>query len=48
MRELEVLDSGHLKLEWRERKAFFEEELDGHVRSEGVQKREDFSYVLIS
>src|SRR5712664_705336 len=34
MRELEVLDRGHLKLEWEERKAFFEEELDGHVRSE--------------
>lgn len=34
MRELEVLDRGHLKLEWEERKAFFEEELDGQVRSE--------------
>src|SRR2546425_10160314 len=34
MRELEVLDRGHLKLEWEERKAFFEEELDGHGRSE--------------
>jgi putative transposase len=32
MRELEVLDSGHLKLEWQERKAFFEEELDQQVR----------------
>lgn len=32
MRELEVLDSGHLKLEWEERKAFFEEELDQQVR----------------
>ncbi len=34
MRELEVLDRGHLKLEWEERKAFFEEELDEQVRSE--------------
>ena len=34
MRELEVLDRGHFKLEWEERKAFFEEELDEHVRSE--------------
>jgi len=33
MRELEVLDRGHLKLEWEERKAFFAEELDEHVRS---------------
>lgn len=33
MRELEVLDSGHLKLEWAERKAFFEEELGEQVRS---------------
>ncbi len=32
MRELEVLDRGHLKLEWEERKAFFEEELDEQVR----------------
>jgi putative transposase len=32
MRELEVLDSGHLKLEWEERKAFFEEELEQQVR----------------
>jgi putative transposase len=34
MRELEVLGNGHLKLEWAERKAFFEEELQEHVRSE--------------
>jgi putative transposase len=33
MRELEVLDSGHLKLDWEERKAFFEEELEEQVRS---------------
>lgn len=31
MRELEVLGDGHLKLEWEERKAFFEEELNGQV-----------------
>jgi putative transposase len=34
MRELEVLDKGHLKLSWEERKAFFEEELGERVRSE--------------
>jgi putative transposase len=34
MRELQVLDRGHLKLDWEERKAFFEEELDEQVRSE--------------
>jgi putative transposase len=34
MRELEVLGEGHLKLDWEERKAFFEEELDEQVRSE--------------
>ena len=34
MRELEVLDQGHLKLTWEERKEFFEEELGEHVRSE--------------
>jgi transposase-like protein len=33
MRELEVLDNGHLKLEWEERKAFFEEDLNEQVRS---------------
>ena len=37
MRELEVLDNGHLKLEWEERKAFFEEELEEQVRS-GVKQ----------
>ncbi len=37
MRELEVLDGGHLKLEWEERKAFFEEELDEQVRG-GVKR----------
>ena len=37
MRELEVLDRGHLKLDWEERKAFFEEELDEQVRS-GVKR----------
>lgn len=26
MRELEVLDRGHLKLDWEERKEFFEDE----------------------
>lgn len=34
MRELKVLDGGHLKLSWAERKAFFEEELTERVRSE--------------
>ncbi len=34
MRELEVLDGGHLKLSWKERKEFFEEELREHVRGE--------------
>lgn len=34
MRELEVLDGGHLKLCWEERKAFFEEELGEQVRGE--------------
>jgi transposase-like protein len=33
MRELEVLDNGHLKVEWEERKAFFEEDLNEQVRS---------------
>ena len=37
MRELEVLDNGHLKLDWEERKAFFEEELEEQVRS-GVKQ----------
>jgi hypothetical protein len=31
MRELEVRNSGHLKLGWKERKAFIEEELDRQV-----------------
>ena len=34
MRELEVLDGGHLKLSWKERKEFFEEELGEQVRGE--------------
>ncbi len=34
MRELEVLDGGHFKLCWEERKAFFEEELGEQVRGE--------------
>ena len=34
MRELKVLDQGHFKLSWEERKEFFEEELGEHVRSE--------------
>jgi putative transposase len=34
MRELEVLDQGHFKLSWEERKEFFEEELGEQVRSE--------------
>ena len=34
MRELKVLNGGHLKLSWSERKAFFEEELGEQVRSE--------------
>jgi putative transposase len=40
MRELEVLDRGHLKLDWEERKAFFEGELDERVRSEVKQMLE--------
>jgi len=34
MRELEVLDGGHLKLSWKDRKEFFEEELGEQVRGE--------------
>jgi putative transposase len=34
MRELEVLDKGHLKLSWEDRKEFFEEELGEQVRGE--------------
>ena len=34
MRELKVLEQGHLKLSWEERKEFFEEELGEQVRSE--------------
>jgi len=34
MRELKVLDQGHFKLSWEERKEFFEEELGEQVRSE--------------
>jgi hypothetical protein len=34
MRELEVLDQGHLKLSWEDRKEFFEEELGERVRRE--------------
>jgi putative transposase len=34
MRELKVLNGGHLKLSWSERKAFLEEELGEQVRSE--------------
>jgi putative transposase len=34
MRELEVLDKGHLKLSWAERKELFEEELGEQVRSQ--------------
>jgi len=34
MRELQVLDGGHLNLGWEERKAFFEEELGEQVRGE--------------
>ncbi len=34
MRELQVLDGGHLKVSWEERKAFFEEELGEQVRGE--------------
>ncbi len=34
MRELQVLDGGHLSLGWEERKAFFEEELGEQVRGE--------------
>jgi len=34
MRELEVLDEGHLKLSWEDRKEFFQEELTEQVRGE--------------
>jgi putative transposase len=34
MRELEVLDGGHLKLSWEDRKEFFEEELGEQVRGQ--------------
>jgi hypothetical protein len=34
MRELEVLDGRHLKLSWKDRKEFFEEELGEQVRGE--------------
>lgn len=34
MRELEVLERGHLKLSWAERKEFFEEELGEQVRGQ--------------
>ena len=34
MRELKVLDQGHLKLSWEDRKEFFEEELGERVGSE--------------
>jgi transposase-like protein len=34
MRELEVLDKGHLTLSWKERKEFFEEEQGEQVQSE--------------
>jgi putative transposase len=40
MRELEVLGGGHLKLDWQERKAFFEEELNEQVRSSVKQMLE--------
>jgi putative transposase len=40
MRELEVLGEGHLKLDWQERKAFFEEELDETVRGQVKQMLE--------
>jgi putative transposase len=34
MRELQVLDGGHLKLSWQDRKEFFEEELGAQVRGQ--------------
>lgn len=37
MRELEVLDGGYLKLSWKDRKEFFEEELGEQVRG-GVKR----------
>ncbi len=40
MRELEVLDSGHLKLEFTEWKAFFEEEMGDQVRGQVKQMLE--------
>lgn len=40
MRELEVLGSGHLKLDWQERKAFFAEQLDEQVGSSVKQMLE--------
>jgi putative transposase len=41
MQELEVLDGGHLKLSWKDRKEFFEEELGEQVRSEVKRLLED-------
>jgi len=41
MRELEVLDGGHLKLSWNDRKKFFEEELGEQVRSEVKRSLEE-------
>ena len=41
MRELEVLDKGHLKLSWEDRKEFFEEELGERVRSEAKRLLEE-------
>jgi len=38
MGELEVLDGGHLKLSWEERKAFFEEDLGEQVRGGGKRQ----------
>jgi len=34
MRDLKVLDGGHLNPSWKDRKEFFEEELGERVRSE--------------
>ncbi len=40
MRELEVLDGGHLKLDWQQRKAFLEQERDETVRGQVKQMLE--------
>ncbi len=43
MRELEVLDEGHLKLSWEDRKEFIQEELIEQVRGEVKRLLEEAS-----